>query len=122
MCLVGQAVDKGNGNPIQGAMVRVLHESGPTDAHYEWTDAMRLLGRSDAAGRFTLDQLRRGSKYWLGVSAPGHESVVVSNVVAGLNGLVVRLGPELVVKGRVIGSLDGLQIMESTGGSTDSLG
>jgi beta-lactamase regulating signal transducer with metallopeptidase domain len=105
----GRVVDKATGEGLPGANLRVIHEKGAqSDMHYQWTDALRLLARTDEEGRFTVNQLRRDTKFWLGVSAPGHESVLLE-AVPGTNDVTLKLGPELIVRGHVIGSLDGLQ-------------
>ena len=105
----GRVVDKATGEGLPGAILRVIHEKGAqSDTHYQWTDDLRLLARTDADGRFTVDKLRRDRKFWLGISAPEHESVLLE-AVAGAKDVMVKLGPELIVRGRVIGSLDGLR-------------
>jgi beta-lactamase regulating signal transducer with metallopeptidase domain len=105
----GRVVDKATGEGLPGAILRVIHEKGAqSDMQYQWTDDLRLLARTDAEGRFTVDKLRRDRRSWLGISAPGHESVLLE-AVAGAKDVTVKLGPELIVRGRVIGSLDGLQ-------------
>ena len=104
----GRVADRTTGEGIPGATLRIIHEKGPAEGHYQWTDPLRLLARTDADGRFTVNQLRRDTRLWLGVSAPGHESVLLQAVAGGKDALV-ELGPELIVRGRVIGSLDGLQ-------------
>jgi beta-lactamase regulating signal transducer with metallopeptidase domain len=104
----GQVRDKNTGQPIAGATVRVRYEKGPTQQGYGWDDTRRILATTDQQGRFVADQLRKDTVYWLGVSAAGHESVVLNNVRAG-SALEARLGPELIVKGRIIGDLDQLQ-------------
>jgi hypothetical protein len=104
----GRVVDKATGEGLPGATLRVIHEKGAqSDTHYQWTDDLRLLGRTDAEGRFTVDKLRRDRRFWVGISAPGHESALLE-AVAGAKDVLVQLGPELIVRGRVIGSLDGL--------------
>jgi len=105
----GTVVDKITGEVLAGATLRLIYEKGRTEAYHQWTDEMRLLAQTDADGRFTLNQLASGTKYWIGVSAPGHESVVVSSLTAGAKDASIKLGPELVVRGRVIGKLDSLQ-------------
>jgi beta-lactamase regulating signal transducer with metallopeptidase domain len=107
--LIGAVVDKTTGQGIPEATLRVIHEKGQKESHYQWTDNTRILARTDAQGRFTIGQLRQGTRYWIGVSAPGHESVIVENVVPGSGDLLVKLGPELIVRGRVLGDLAGLQ-------------
>jgi len=106
----GVVLDKATGQPIAGAELRLLYQSGAVDEErFEWDDAMHSLGTSDASGDFTLNQFRRGANYYVGVSAPGHESLILTNVFAGENDLTASLGPELVVRGRVLGDLSSLQ-------------
>ena len=102
-------LNRDDNTPLAGATIQMIHEKGRRDAHYQWTDAARQLGTTDASGKFTLNQLVPGSTYWLGVSAPGHESVIVPRVSAQTDALTVKLGPELLVRGRVIGGLQNLQ-------------
>jgi beta-lactamase regulating signal transducer with metallopeptidase domain len=104
----GRVLDKATGRPIPGATVRVHFEAGQTQRRgYGWDDASRILATTDENGRFAASQLRQDTIYWLGVSAPGHESVVLNSVHPGAT-LEARLGPELVVNGRVTGNLDRL--------------
>jgi type II secretory pathway component GspD/PulD (secretin)/tetratricopeptide (TPR) repeat protein len=107
----GVVLNKADNSPLEGATVRMIYERGRKEQRYEWTDEARVLAKTDAAGRFTVNQLQRGTQYWLGVSAPGHESVLVGPVMAGASDLAMQLGPEIIVRGRVIGSLEGLQII-----------
>ena len=107
--LPGKVLDKITGDAIPGATVRVIHEKGETEMHYQWTDATRVLAQTDENGRFSITQLRRSTKYWLGISAPGHESVIIETTPRDSGAMLVKLGPELIVRGRVIGDLSGLQ-------------
>ena len=109
----GLVLDKVTGQPLNSATIQVRHEKGPTQQNYPWDNALRIVAKTDANGQFTANQLRSDTVYWLGVSAPGHESVIVDRVSPGANNLTVRLGPEMVVSGRVLGSLKGLQIIDN---------
>jgi beta-lactamase regulating signal transducer with metallopeptidase domain len=102
----GVVLDKLTGRPVAGAELHLLYQEGQ---HFEWDDSLHLLGRTDARGAFAVDQLRSGASYYIGISAPGHESVILSNIISGQSNLIARVGPELVVRGRVIGSLESLQ-------------
>ena len=106
----GEVVDKMSGGPVAGATMRVLYGKGPTIGHYGWNDSIRIAAETDAAGRFVANQFRRDTTYWFRFSAPGHESLIVGPVVPGTTNLTVRLGPELVVRGRIIGDLSRLYI------------
>lgn len=105
----GTVVDE-SGNPIPGAAVCMIYQKGDVSSErFEWNDPLHQLAVADQAGRFTVNQLNAKNLFWLGVSAPGHRSVILNPMRAGTADMVIRLGPELVVRGRVIGSLDGLQ-------------
>jgi beta-lactamase regulating signal transducer with metallopeptidase domain/type II secretory pathway component GspD/PulD (secretin) len=103
----GTVLDKTTGQPIAGAELHLLYQADV--GQFQWDDSLHLLGKTDSRGAFMLDQFGRNSRYYIGVSAPGHESVILDSVSAENNSWEVRLGPELVVRGHVIGNLDGLQ-------------
>jgi beta-lactamase regulating signal transducer with metallopeptidase domain/uncharacterized GH25 family protein len=107
--IAGVVVDKTTGKPLAGAAVRMRFEDGPTRQSYAWDDPMRVLATTDNQGRFITSQLRADTVYWLGVSAPGHESVQLQKVRGGNESLEACLGPELIVKGRITGNLDLLE-------------
>ncbi len=107
----GVVLNKADNTPLAGATVRLIYEKGREEKGYQWTDEARVVATTDATGRFTVNQLQRNTKYWLGVSAPGHESVIIGPLLAGTKDLSIPLGAELIVRGRVIGNLEGLQII-----------
>jgi uncharacterized GH25 family protein len=102
----GAVLDKITGQPIAGAELHLLYQYGG-EGLGGWENAWPL-GKTDSRGTFSVDQLQRGMRYYVGVSAPGHESVVLENVASGQSNLVVRLGPELVIQGQVVGDLSRL--------------
>ena len=104
--LAGVVLDKQTGRPVAGAEwhLRYLASWG----QLQWDDPMFSLGRTDDRGAFVINQLRSGISYYLGLSVPGHESVMFEKITAGQNDMVVRVGPELVIHGRVLGGLDTL--------------
>jgi len=104
----GLVVDKNTGEGIAGAELHILYEKGENEGRYDWSDAVREVAKGDANGHFATSQFHRGAVYSVGVSAPDHESVIVEKVIPGGDGLIVKLGPELVVRGHVIGNLKGL--------------
>ena len=105
----GTMVDE-SGHPIPGAAVCMIYQKGEVSSQrFDWNDSLHQLAVADQNGRFTVNQLNAKNLFWLGVSAPGHRSVILNPMRAGTADMVIRLGPELVVRGRVIGSLAGLQ-------------
>jgi beta-lactamase regulating signal transducer with metallopeptidase domain/uncharacterized GH25 family protein len=110
----GVVLDKVTGRPVAGAELHLLYQSGAVgERNFQWDDALHALGKTDARGAFAVDQLRTGARYYIGISAPGHESVILPNIIARQSNLIVRVGPELVVRGRVVGRLDRLQQMNN---------
>jgi len=106
----GTVLGKATGQPLAGAELHLLYQvGGESGANYGWDNPLGLLGATDANGNFSLNRLRRGEHYFIGVTAPGHESVMASKVVAGQGRLVVQLGPELIVHGHVTGHLEQLR-------------
>ena len=103
----GTVLDKASGQPLAGAEFHLIYQAGGEGAgNYAWDNSLFMLGQSDVNGAFRLNQLRDGVRYYLGVSAPGHESVILKNVTGDTNNLVIRLGPELIVHGHVNGNLE----------------
>jgi len=101
----GLVLDKATGQPVAGAELHLLYQTGGVEQQrFQWDDSMRVLGKTDAHGKFVLNQLRKGANYTIGAIVPGHEAVLLENVTVGQSNLVLRAGPELVVRGRVIGS------------------
>jgi len=101
----GLVLDKTTGQPLAGATLLMLRESGVQDAYHDWDYQPLPLATSDTSGHFATAGLRADTRYRLGVKLPGHESVMFLGVMAGDTNLVARLGPELVVHGRVTGNV-----------------
>ena len=109
----GTVVDKLSGRPVEGATLRLRYQTS-FEPHgiYDWQDPLYLLGKSDSRGAFRLNEMTAGSRYYIGISAPGHELLILTNIFAGQTNLTVQLGPELIVCGHVLGSLKGLMVMD----------
>lgn len=103
--VTGRVIDKERGQPVRGATIQILHQEGAGGRDYAWGDPLGRLAVSDESGGFEIRQLRGGLQYCLGVTAPGRESVLLADVGPGQSNLVVKLGPELVVRGRITGNL-----------------
>jgi protocatechuate 3,4-dioxygenase beta subunit len=108
--LSGTVLDKATGHPIAGADLHLLYQYRTDEPRYfGWDDALHAVGQTDSRGAFVLDQLQSGARYYIGIHAPRHESVVLNDIFAGQSNLLVRLGPELVIRGRVAGNLESLR-------------
>jgi beta-lactamase regulating signal transducer with metallopeptidase domain/uncharacterized GH25 family protein len=106
----GLVLDKVTGRPIAGAQLQLLYQTGAaTPREFGWADTLHGLGKTDSRGRFNVNQLRSAARYFIGFSAPNHESVRVDEIAAGQSNLIVRLGPELIVRGRIIGETNLLE-------------
>jgi len=111
--IAGIVTDNATGRPIAGATVRVIYQKGATSSHYEWNDPIRLLATTGNDGRFVANQLQPNTTYWLGVSAMEHQSIILSNLPAGARDVNARLGPELIVRGQVLGDVKGEQRIDN---------
>ncbi len=106
----GIVVAEEDERPVAGARLYVAQRNGYAVVSQDprgWADKP-LLAVSDAEGRFRLDTLRDGCRYMVYVEAEGRGVKLVRDVAAGENNLVVRLGPPLAIRGRLIGKLDEL--------------
>ena len=103
----GVVVSQETGLPVADARVCLLQRGGPWGGSYDPDDA-QTLATTDAEGRFTLGTLRDGIVYDLFVEADGHRREFLLDVTAGEKDLKVSLGPELYVRGTVVGPLDSI--------------
>jgi beta-lactamase regulating signal transducer with metallopeptidase domain len=99
--LPGEVTSAATGQPIAGARIKLAGVRGPHDESY-YPEIAPLLATSDAQGRFTLTTLRPDSRYFLFVEAPGNGGVLLGDIKAGRAELKIALGPELIVRGKVI--------------------
>ena len=106
--IAGIVTDKSTGRPIAGATVRIVYQKGSTTRRFEWNDPIGLLATTGDDGRYVANQLQPATTYWLGVSAPEHESIILSNLLAAGRDVNARLGPELIVRGQVLGDVKSL--------------
>ena len=101
----GQMLDKTTGRPLAGATLQIIRQQGANDYFYDWDYHPLILATSDPDGHWVTTGLRSDARYRLGVKFPGHESVELRGVLAGESNLVIRLGPELIIHGRVTGNV-----------------
>jgi len=102
--VTGTVRDRATGQPLAGALIQIRYETGI--GNLEWNDALSHLARTDDAGTFALNQICPDTTTYLGVSAPGHESTLVTVRHPSATPVDIRLGPEQIVQGHLKGSLD----------------
>jgi beta-lactamase regulating signal transducer with metallopeptidase domain/type II secretory pathway component GspD/PulD (secretin) len=110
--MTGTVTEKLSGKPIAGANLQIIYQEGSTGGHHEWGEKFFHLATTEADGRYVINQLAAGVKYVLGVSAAGHESILLKPFTAlAPRELPVELGPELIVRGQVSGVITQLQVI-----------
>ncbi|MCK4375167.1 MAG: carboxypeptidase regulatory-like domain-containing protein, partial [Candidatus Brocadiae bacterium] len=105
----GSVVSRATREPIAGAEVCLIH--GPL-VPFVLVNHARAAAVSDQLGRFRLGSLRDDGTYDLVVRAPGYAPGFLHQVRVGQTDLKVELGPEIYVRGRILGPLDALQRYE----------
>lgn len=105
----GLVMDKLTAQPVREAEVYVLRaEEAPGVSGCDPAHPSSPLAVTDGQGRFLANRLPRNGHYWLLVKADGYADVIVPDTHPGQTNLQVTLGPELRVRGRIIGDLSGL--------------
>ena len=100
--LRGRVVAAASGEPIAGAVIKMGGVRGPhNEDHYD-PKKSPVLTCTDAQGHFALASLRPDSRYYLFVEAPGYGGAYLRGVTLAQGELNVTLGPELLIKGRII--------------------
>ncbi len=100
----GVVVRHPDGQPVVDAVIRIAVVSGPAPSSYAPDGNAPEIARTNEKGEFSLTSLRSDSFYHLLVDAPGRERQLLREVGAGQEELRVALGPELYVRGTVVGS------------------
>lgn len=105
----GRVFSKGMGQPVPGAVVKVLMINGKSGSHSYGPDEGQTLATADDQGRFALRTLRSDSRYLLTVEAAGLGHKLLYNVTAGQEDIKVDLPGELRIKGRTKGPVEKLR-------------
>jgi beta-lactamase regulating signal transducer with metallopeptidase domain len=95
----GVTVDP-EGRPVAGAEVRIYREEEQGSV-YEHGDIGPLLATTDAAGRFTLDNLKARASYILFVTSKAGGRAISPRIRAGQDGIQLTVGPKLTIKGTI---------------------
>ncbi len=90
------------GQPIAGAVVRLAYARGSANEDHLWPGSGPVLATTDKQGGFTLTTLPPDSHYWFFVDAPGYGGAYVTDVTAARGELKITLGPELMIRGKII--------------------
>lgn len=91
------------GLPLAGAELRLMEEKGPFQMTYSTESGGPAQAITDANGQFRLGSLRNDSIYTFLVSAKGHRRDFLRTITPGQRDIQFTLGPEIVVKGKVVG-------------------
>lgn len=106
--LLGTVTSLATGQPIAGARIKLAGVRGPHVESYSNPESAPLLAIANARGHFALTTLRSDSTYYLFVEAAGHGGVLLGKVKSGQGDMNIVLGPELMVRGKVIHAPAGL--------------
>jgi hypothetical protein len=102
LLLRGTVTAAATGKQIAGAAIKLAGMRGPHKETYSDPPNAPLLATTDERGGFTLKTLRPDSRYFLFVEAPGYGGIMLNDIKASQAELKAALGPELVVRGKVI--------------------
>lgn len=107
----GIVLSNKTGKPVAAAQVRLLAliGGGSIGSHSYGRNGSPMLATTDDKGTFTLNTLRKDSRYILSVEAPNHGHRILYYVMAGQKDLQVYLPEELRITGRIIGPLEQLR-------------
>ncbi len=111
----GVVVSEATGEPIAGAGVRILASARGNHSYGESQVTSTPDTHTDADGAFELNRLRRDRQYLLHVHSPGYAHEYVFPVEAGDDALVIPLGPQKIIRGRVTGDLSLLSTDSKSG-------
>jgi hypothetical protein len=100
--LMGVVMSAETQRPIPGARIKLAGLRGPHNVSYSDPGTAPVLATADEQGRFALTTLSSLNRYFLFIEAPEHGGVLLGEIKAGQADLKIALGPELVVRGKVI--------------------
>ena len=100
--LHGTVTAAASGKTIAGAVIKLGGVRGPHDEDHTDPKKAPMLTSADAQGHFTLASLRPDSRYYLFVEAPGYGGAYLRGVTLAQGELNVTLGPELMIRGKII--------------------
>jgi beta-lactamase regulating signal transducer with metallopeptidase domain len=103
----GQVVRRTDRKPVAGARISLLYRSGGSvsgDLNFA-----PILARTDEHGMFELKALPDQATHIIAVEAAGFATQLVREVTAGQKPLLVELGPEIFIEGRIEGDLSQLR-------------
>jgi beta-lactamase regulating signal transducer with metallopeptidase domain len=107
----GVVVSRETGEPVAGAEIRLCRKD--KDGH-RWGfggDSRIVLAKTNNQGQFVLGSLDNEWEYTLIVVAESYNRAALNGVNMGDEGLSVELGPELYLRGKVIGDMNELDTM-----------
>jgi beta-lactamase regulating signal transducer with metallopeptidase domain len=109
----GKVVDQATGKPVAEAKVKLVNREPLFSRTWSPFSSAPVLATTDTDGRFTLSTLTDGARHVLLVEAKGFAPKLVYKVMSASHDLRISLGPELFVKGKIIGNLS---LLTNSGG------
>ncbi len=100
----GRVVRREDGTPLRDAEIGIVGIKGPKNWSY-LIENPRDLATTDEEGRFSTSTLRWDSRYRVVVDAPGAAPVLIEDFEVGKTDHRIELGPEVEIRGRIIGDL-----------------
>ncbi|MHC4694091.1 MAG: M56 family metallopeptidase [Planctomycetota bacterium] len=107
----GVVVSRESSEPIAGAEIR-LGRKDKSDHRWSFGGSSRIvLAKTNNHGEFVLGSLSEKWEYTFIVGAEGYNRTILTGVNMGEEGLKVELGPELYLRGKVVGDMNALETM-----------
>lgn len=102
--MVGRVIEAETGKPLPNAVIKLAGVTGSySECHYP--DSAPVLATTDEHGDFSLDPLANDSIYRFFVEAGDRRSVVSRDAGAGNAPIEIKLGPPLVISGKILTSV-----------------
>lgn len=107
--ITGTVVAQETGLPIANTEIRLLMGKRKSINSYYGHINKTPDTVTDAQGHFILDQVRTGSLHMIHITAQGREHLYLEDLPAGQEGLMLALGPQKILRGKILGDLSQLE-------------
>ena len=107
----GVVVSRESSEPIAGAEIQ-LRRKDKSNHSWGFSGSSKIvLAKTNSLGKFVLGSLNEMWEYAFIVDAEGYNRTILKGVNMGDEGLEVELGPELYLRGKVVGDMNALDTM-----------